>query len=224
MNTFETYKQFLRTNYPNFYKITFSKLEKKQASYFAESVTTIYKLLFHISIAKENKCSIFLSETEQLILRLLIIIPNNDSFSINLIYRAISESLLRFIVLESPNNHINQELLNNLSFSQLKQAIQQDSFLFKRKSEFNYLFSLFSSSSLKMHNPEKSIQNMDYLNDIFYQKLNYKHLKSATNNLNSLFYKFIIPELLKIRLNNLSLSDKIKIKKYLSNTEINAYS
>ena len=65
---------------------------------------------------------------------------------------------------------------------------------------------------------------MDYLNDIFYQKLNYKHLKSATNNLNSLFYKFIIPELLKIRLNNLSLSDKIKIKKYLSNTEINAYS
>lgn len=223
MSYFDTYKHFLSTNYPNFYKNTFAKLNKKQISYLTESVSTIYKSLLHISILQKNESSIFLNETEQLMLRLLIAIPNNDSFSINLIYRAISESLLRFIISKSPNNSISPSLLSDFSFSQLKQTIQQDSFLFKRKKKFNYLFSLFSSSSLKIHNPNKSIKNIDYLNDIFYQKLNYKHLRIVANNLNSLFYKLIIPDLLRRKSIDLSLSDKIKIKKYLSNSEINAY-
>ena len=64
---------------------------------------------------------------------------------------------------------------------------------------------------------------MDYLDDIFYQKLNYKYLKNVTNNLNKLFYGFIIQEFLKIKSSDLPLSDKVKIKKYLSNSEINAY-
>lgn len=223
MNNLDTYKHFLRVNYPNFYSNTFIKLNKKQVSYLTESVSTIYKSLLHLSILRENESSIFLNETEQLLLRLLITIPNNDSFSINLIYRTISESLLRFIILKSPNNNLNQELLNDYSFSQLRQTIQQDSFLFRRKEKFNYLLSLFSSSSLKIHNPSKIIENMYYLDDIFYQNLNYKHLKIVTNNLNKLFYKFIIPEFLKTKSSDLPLSDKVKIKKHLSNSEINAY-
>mgnify|MGYP005790325417 CR=1 FL=1 len=223
MSNFDTYKRFLRVNYPNFYSNTFIKLNKKQVTYLTESVNTIYKSLLHLSILRENESSIFLNETEQLLLRLLITIPNNDSFSINLIYRAISESLLRFIILKSPNNNLNQELLNDYSFSQLRQTIQQDSFLFRRKEKFNYLLSLFSSSSLKIHNPSKIIKNMDCLDDIFYQNLNYKYLQKVTNNLNKSFYKFIIPEFLKTKSSDLPLSDKVKIKRYLSNSEINAY-
>ncbi len=223
MSNFDSYIHFLSVNYPNFYSKIFTKLNKKQTSYLAESVSAIYKSLLHLSILEENESSIFLNETEQLLLRLLITIPNNDSFSINLIYRAISESLLRFIILKSPNNNISQELLSDYSFSQLRQTIWQDSFLFRRKEKFNYLLSLFSSSSLKLHNPNKAIKNMDYLDDIFYQKLNYKYLKNVTNNLNKLFYGFIIQEFLKIKSSDLPLSDKVKIKKYLSNSEINAY-
>lgn len=223
MSNFDTYKHFLSVNYPNFYENTITKLDNKQASYLVESVNTIYKLLLHTSILKERESSVFINETEQLVLRLLIVIPSNDSFNINLIYRAISEALLRFIVPKSPNNNNSLELLSNFSFSQLKKTIQQDSFLFRRKEKFDYLFSLFSSSSLKIHNPNKSIETIDHLDDIFYQKLNYKHLKSVINSLNNLFYKFIICDLLKVKASDLSLSNKIKIKKYLSNSEISAY-
>lgn len=183
MSNFDTYKHFLSVNYPNFYENTITKLDNKQASYLVESVNTIYKLLLHTSILKERESSVFINETEQLVLRLLIVIPSNDSFNINLIYRAISEALLRFIVSKSPNNNNSLELLSNFSFSQLKKTIQQDSFLFRRKEKFDYLFSLFSSSSLKIHNPNKSIETIDHLDDIFYQKLNYKHLKSVINSL-----------------------------------------
>ena len=171
VSNYALYEKFLKQNYPLFYSKIITKLDPKEASYFKETITTIYKILFHMQIASKQSNSYFLSEAQQLTFRLLIIIPTNDSYSINLIYRSLSEALIRFIISESHNLKLQKEIIENLSFTQLKSQINKDSYLFKNKERFLFLFSLFASSSNKIHNPGKSINFVEHLDDIFYRRI-----------------------------------------------------
>ena len=219
VSNYALYEKFLKQNYPLFYSKIITKLDPKEASYFKETITTIYKILFHMQIASKQSNSYFLSEAQQLTFRLLIIIPTNDSYSINLIYRSLSEALIRFIISESHNLKLQKEIIENLSFTQLKSQINKDSYLFKNKERFLFLFSLFASSSNKIHNPGKSINFVEHLDDIFYQKTSFKNLKKVVFNLNIIFYTFILPDLVKIKSNSFSLPEIIYLNNNLSNSE-----
>lgn len=174
---FESYMSFVKKTYPRFYKECYQTYLEKDKRYFKEIINAIYKLFLHISILKEvsSKNTYFLEETEKITYSILFLIPTNDSYSINSFSRALSESVLRLILLNNKNNtNLSQSDISKMSFNNIKKEIDKNNFLFSRKNKFVYLYNLFAVSSKKLHSPGISIANHTFFDEQFDEKYELK--------------------------------------------------
>lgn len=223
---FESYMSFVKKTYPRFYKECYQTYLEKDKRYFKEIINAIYKLFLHISILKEvsSKNTYFLEETEKITYSILFLIPTNDSYSINSFSRALSESVLRLILLNNKNNtNLSQSDISKMSFNNIKKEIDKNNFLFSRKNKFVYLYNLFAVSSKKLHSPGISIANHTFFDEQFDEKYELKKMSSVFQQINKIFLEFIIPDVFELALEDISLSNSIKIKKLLSRKEFNLY-
>lgn len=223
---FESYMSFVKKTYPRFYKECYQTYLEKDKRYFKEIINAIYKLFLHISILKEvsSKNTYFLEETEKITYSILFLIPTNDSYSINSFSRALSESVLRLILLNNKNNtNLSQSDISKMSFNNIKKEIDKNNFLFSRKNKFVYLYNLFAVSSKKLHSPGISIANHTFFDEQFDEKYELKKMSSVFQQINKIFLEFIIPDVFELASEDISLSNSIKIKKLLSRKEFNLY-
>lgn len=154
----------------------------------------------------------------------MFLIPTNDSYSINSFSRALSESVLRLILLNNKNNtNLSQSDISKMSFNNIKKEIDKNNFLFSRKNKFVYLYNLFAVSSKKLHSPGISIANHTFFDEQFDEKYELKKMSSVFQQINKIFLEFIIPDVFELALEDISLSNSIKIKKLLSRKEFNLY-
>ncbi|MDU8985787.1 MAG: hypothetical protein E7H55_00130 [Ligilactobacillus animalis] len=223
---FEDYMSFVKKTYPRFYEECYQIYSEKDRKYFKETVDDIYKLFLHISILKDisSKDTYFLEETEKIIYSILLLIPTNDLYSINTFFRALSESMLRLILLNNRNNtNLSRDNIANMSFKNIKKRILMNSFLFSRKKKFEYLYNLFSTSSRALHSPGNSIIGHLFLDEQFEEKYNLKQLHSKFQQINKIFLEVIIPDIFELTKEDISLSNSIKIRKSLSPKEFSIY-
>ena len=74
-----------------------------------------------------------------------------------------------------------------------------------------------------MHSPGISIANHTFFYEQFDEKYELKKMSSVFQQINKIFLEFIIPDVFELALEDISLSNSIKIKKLLSRKEFNLY-
>lgn len=226
---YKEYTAFVEENYPTFFSTKIrNNTNSKQKEQLKSSVDSIYKILLHIEIIQQvsdqkKQFPNYINEVHELIHRMLLVLPLNDQYLLDVLFRAVSESLLRLIISKSPQNQVTFTSSQHMSYTSIKKVVITDSFLFSRRKKFNYLYQLFSACSKSLHSPTMQSVCLDYLNDQFAVDLNYRTLHSRLNQINKLFYDFIISNIYCIRKSDLTISNRININKMLNKTEINAY-
>ncbi|TBX40795.1 hypothetical protein EUZ87_10420 [Lactiplantibacillus paraplantarum] len=181
---YSSYKSFIKNNYPT----TFLAKPDEHSNDAAQLYICIYKIIFQLKLMRnkygiENERKHYIQEIEQLFLKVLLVLPLNDKYLLDTLLRSISESELRLILTASSNRRISKFEIEKASFSTIKKQINLDSYLFKRKKQFIYLYDLFSTSSVKLHGPLTDIDTILYLNEQLRTSLNYGTYKKKIFNI-----------------------------------------
>lgn len=120
------YSNFIKINYPTFYKQKLSKMSASEIIFFKNTINNAYKTLLVIELIQINRSTqnyslTFLNEINQLFKRLFHIIPINDQYTFDIFFRAISEACLRLIVSNSNQNSVQETVAQQLSFKSMKE-------------------------------------------------------------------------------------------------------
>ncbi|TOY85854.1 hypothetical protein DIS15_03465 [Levilactobacillus brevis] len=221
-NYFNAYTKFTKKNYPLFYDAKISNAPTMQLDKLKNTINNLYKIIFNINLLEQH-CEdedIFLSEIHQLVFRIFQVIPLNDQYLLDILFRALSEAMLRLIITNSRHNNVNLKMAQKLSFTDIKKIVILDNYIFRRKIKFVYLYNLFSVCSISLHNPSEKMEKIDYLDDQLTINLNYKSLNSRVLEINKVIYNLIIPDIYKIKYSDLTLSERINISKMMNKSEI----
>ncbi|KZU55139.1 hypothetical protein CJP45_11195 [Lactobacillus plantarum] len=218
------YSNFIKINYPTFYKQKLSKMSASEIIFFKNTINNAYKTLLVIELIQINRSTqnyslTFLNEINQLFKRLFHIIPINDQYTFDIFFRAISEACLRLIVSNSNQNSVQETVAQQLSFKSMKEIIIHDSFLFRKRDKFDYLYTLFSTCSKSLHNPSQQMVDISLFDDQFESTVDYKVINSRIVKINKILLSYIIPDIFKMHQSEISLSYSINIKKTMNKTE-----
>ena len=181
---YKDYLQFIQQNYP----LSFLSKNSENNSDTKLMYGFIIKIVFHLKLLlklnqKTPEVCHYLKEIEQLLFKVLLIIPINDKYLLDTLLRSIAESELRLILIASPNKRITTEKLERASFSSIKKYVREDSYLFKRRKYFAGLYSTFSTSSKSLHGPIYDITVITYLNEQIRTPIKYAHYKKKFKNI-----------------------------------------
>lgn len=223
-SNYDTYISYIHDNFPKFYQAKQKLIIEDKNNYLKISFDTLNKILFEIEIinskfTKENHSNIFLQEAYQLLNRIPLLIPINDQYILDMIFRSISESLLRLIVTSSHNKPMKISDAKIVSYTNIKKFIIRDSFLFANQKKFNYLYTLFSETSYSQHNPAKEVKNIFFINDQILTNISYRNLKSKVVNINKIFNTFLIPRVFMLKRHDLTIANRINIDKTMNKKE-----
>ncbi len=223
-NTFyDDFNNYISENNPTFYN-NIMTLSPKETEYFKKSLNDFQKISLLMEIIGEKssiqESNFFLPEINQLLKRILHVLTLNDQYILDVFFRTISESLLRLIIFNSPQNNLSLRKIQTLSFTSIKKIVTLDSFLYSRKKQFIYLYDLFSTCSKSLHDPSENIEKIQVLDDQFTIRLNYKMLNSRIHQLLLIYLNYII-DAYQIHDSDISLAHHIKINKTMNNSEKN---
>ncbi|WP_395390614.1 MULTISPECIES: hypothetical protein [Levilactobacillus] len=217
---YASYQKFLEKNFPT--TSINKQLDVKEQGYLKEIVDNIQVVLFHLDLVRRGQISKqeedFVNECRQLLLKILLTLPLNDEYLIQVLLRSFSESMLRLIVMKSPNSRSTFQEVRRYSFTSIKKAVLKDGYLFKRKRDFDYLYDLFSVSSRSLHDPIDNVKLVASLNEQINLKISHRSLAKKTKQIRKIELK-AMSYLFRLRYQSLSIEDLTNIKKMLSKNE-----
>lgn len=214
------YMKFVQKNFPHS-----SVINEFNTQQFNEVYYSIQKIIFHcdlcLDIMSDKGDIAFIKEIRNSFFELLYIIPLHDTFLTSSVLRGISESVLRFLVYTSIDN-LPYTVVKGFSYSTLKEYFGDETNIKTHsiQKDAQIYFNLFKTESVAIHNPSASISGHSYLD--YFIKENSKVYLTQLSKLLKKLWLFHIKDLtsfISLKSYNLSLANKIKVEKKLTNFE-----
>lgn len=216
MDKTNLYLEFIQKNFP---KSSLLKNDNIHRLYeIIQEVNLSISILNKYTLKKDNDCcNVFLSRFQDALNKILLYIPLNDSTGINILFRIMIESLLRYLYSITTINN-NFEKINKLPFRNLKSKLKCYNI-----SDYQILYSMYAKYSNYIHGKKEYNDTIVILQDIISsEQFDVKLVINEILKLVRIYNEYTI-KLSNIKSTSFSIADTKLLKRYCSSSYLTNY-